>query len=436
MSKIEALARKDRYDMVVVCCDRGRSFRHEIYDAYKGNRQEHTPIEIEYAQSVKDAVSKRWYILERDGYEGDDVLTSLVLQLTDYNITILAEDKDLYPLVACQHVRFIHTQRGTPIRPGDVETRYGVKPEQMRDYLIMAGDTADNWKGIPGIGEGYAAALLKEHGSLKGIWEAAEAGKVDPPNVRQAIIDSPGIIDLGVKVCTMVGDLPGIGEEIRSAVAQLSASRAAEDASGHGKATGVAAPAAETRGDTAERKERPSPAATPQPPVPTVPQETPGHKAVRTGAVPTEVPPGWSSPCNRIAGALAKAQGMIIPPAKNKTAKIKGTSRGTGKDYEYSYKYSDLAAIVEAIRIPLSTNGIAVVQSETSDKKIIRTMLVHESGQWCLSECCIVMGDDKNDLKGAQAHGSALTYTKRHALCLALGIAAEDDDDGKGASDE
>lgn len=431
LSKIDALARKERPDLVVICCDRGRSFRYTEYDAYKGQRGEHTPIEIEYAQSVKEAAAARWHILERDAFEGDDVICSLAAQLQDCKVTILCEDKDLLPLLAYEHVRIIHTQRGTPITAEDVEKRLGIKPAQVRDYLVLAGDTADNWKGIPGIGDGYASALLKDHGDIKGIWAAAEAGKVEPPNVRQAVLDSPGIIELGIKVCTMVHDLPGIRDEVMAALSE--AQKGTSEAPAPAKATNAAPAPAEARGDTAERKEKPpadkvAPAA--------APADGTGQRAVRTGQVPTEVPTGWSNPCNMIAAALAKAQGAIIPPPKNRTAKVKGVAKGSGREYEYTYKYSDLAAIVEAMRVPLSSNNIAVVQSETADKKQIRTMLVHSSGQWVVSECCIVMGDEKNDLKGAQAHGSALTYTKRHALCLALGIAAEDDDDGKGASDE
>jgi len=123
-----------------------------------------------------------------------------------------------------------------------------------------------------------------------------------------------------------------------------------------------------------------------------------------------------------LALALSKAQGEYGDLRKNKTAKIGD---------KYSYNYADIADVIECIKKPLSKNEIAYVQSPIWDqgKFYLESKIIHSSGEWMGSRIALPMNSGPQDL------GSALTYMRRYALCGLIGIAAEEDDDGKAGQD-
>lgn len=120
-----------------------------------------------------------------------------------------------------------------------------------------------------------------------------------------------------------------------------------------------------------------------------------------------------------IATALSAAQGAIKPAVFNKT------------NPHFKSRYADLTSVIETSRKPLSDNGLAVVQSVTSDdlRVIVETWLTHKSGEFFKAQT--VLKASKADPQGV---GSAMTYAKRYAWCAMLGISADDDDDANGAS--
>lgn len=124
-------------------------------------------------------------------------------------------------------------------------------------------------------------------------------------------------------------------------------------------------------------------------------------------------------PIDKIAAALAKAQGKMTNPPKNKQGQCRG-----GR-----YMYADLADVLDHVRGPLTENGLSVVQIVKADNLITR--LVHSSGQFFES----VYPLPKHGSLSAQDMGSAITYARRYSLCPLLGIAGETDDDAKGAAD-
>jgi hypothetical protein len=123
-----------------------------------------------------------------------------------------------------------------------------------------------------------------------------------------------------------------------------------------------------------------------------------------------------------LATALAKAQGVIENPKKDRTVKV--TTR-TGGIYEFSY--ATLDAIMSAIKKPLSDNGLALVQRVVMGDKgmVLATELLHESGQRISS--ILPLNPAAND---AQSLGSAITYMRRYAICALVGVVADEDDDG------
>lgn len=130
---------------------------------------------------------------------------------------------------------------------------------------------------------------------------------------------------------------------------------------------------------------------------------------------------------NELAAALAKAQARIVAAPKDKTAKVE-----KGGAALYSYKYATLAGVWEACRGPLAENGLAVVQTVTTDgaAALVTTLLAHSSGQWIEETLTMTAAD-----ASPQRIGSAITYGRRYALGAIVGVVTDDDDDGKAASD-
>lgn len=133
----------------------------------------------------------------------------------------------------------------------------------------------------------------------------------------------------------------------------------------------------------------------------------------------------------QLAEALAAAQGEFTNPDRTKTAKVKGKSKD-GTPFEYDYKYSDLADIFTVVRAPMSKFGLAILQTSRYDRgtqeAVVRTTLLHKSGEWIRSELRFPWEGTK-----IQDLGSCFTYLRRYSLSAMIGIAPEEDDDGKAA---
>jgi len=117
-----------------------------------------------------------------------------------------------------------------------------------------------------------------------------------------------------------------------------------------------------------------------------------------------------------LATALAKAQGDIEAAMKD------------SYNPHFKSKYADLGDVWAVARKPLSVNGIAVIQSPEnceSGNVLVKTMIIHTSGQWIQAE--LELPVDKNT---AQGYGSAISYGRRYLLASLIGIYTDDDDDG------
>lgn len=122
-----------------------------------------------------------------------------------------------------------------------------------------------------------------------------------------------------------------------------------------------------------------------------------------------------SETLGKLAPALAKAQAQLKPAVKDSDNPF------------FKSKYADLSSVWEACREPLKANGLSVVQghgTEGGPHGHIWTMLLHESGEYLMGECPIVLGSKVDP----QALGSATTYTRRYALAAIMGVTQEDDD--------
>ncbi|MGK4001129.1 AAA family ATPase [Sorangium sp. So ce1036] len=216
IGKVRQLASK--YSHVAICCDAGRSFRYELDPEYKAKRP--PKDEVGSAQLVRvigELKSMGFQVLEAAGFEGDDLIATAAAwageQDPPIEVIIAGQDKDLLSLLS-DRVSLLHIQNGVVVRPGNVRVKFGVDPEQMRDYLALVGDTADNIKGVPKIGPEHAKRLLGEFGSAAGLLKALDeknndgSWKVRPDGIRESLITNVGVLDHALKLVTLRTDAP------------------------------------------------------------------------------------------------------------------------------------------------------------------------------------------------------------------------------------
>ncbi len=163
--------------IAVVMDERKPTFRHEMYPEYKANRDK-APEDL-HAQvpMIRDTLGKMGVpVVSREGFEADDMIASLVTlaEKAGMHSVMVTADKDLMQLVS----PFVSALRppqkgGKEYRLYDAEEvrkEYGVRPDQIVDYLTIIGDKADNIPGIKGLGEKGAVKLLSEYETLEGIY--------------------------------------------------------------------------------------------------------------------------------------------------------------------------------------------------------------------------------------------------------------------------
>jgi 5'-3' exonuclease len=175
------------------------SFRTEIYPAYKANRDP-APEELKRQFGQCRRFARALGLMESGSprYEADDLIGSLVEHGRTVNrpSTIVTRDKDLAQLVSRNDIFWDFAGKGK-IRYDEVRGVFGVHPEQIADFLALAGDAVDNIKGVPGVGKKTATVLLEHFGSLEDIYENLD--RVHEVNVR-------GSKTLGEKLATHKDD--------------------------------------------------------------------------------------------------------------------------------------------------------------------------------------------------------------------------------------
>jgi 5'-3' exonuclease len=162
------------------------SFRNAIYPDYKANR-EPAPEELkrQIAQCRRFARALGLMECADASYEADDLIGTLVMhgRMLDRPSTIVSRDKDLAQLLTRADVFWDFAGRGK-IMYDNVPETFGVWPEQIADFLALAGDSVDNIPGVPGVGKKTASALLSHFGSLEEIY--ANLDRIHEVQVRGA----------------------------------------------------------------------------------------------------------------------------------------------------------------------------------------------------------------------------------------------------------
>jgi DNA polymerase-1 len=186
---IESLARRTRASHWAVVFDGGvPESRTSRLPTYK-SRREAPPDALDAAwetiDAYLDAAEVPWFCLA--GEEADDVIATLVRQAVGAGalVWMATSDKDLYQLVG-PRVKFLPLHRPAEVMgPRAVQTRTGVRPEAIVDWLSLMGDEVDDIPGVPGVGPKTAARLLARYRSLEGLW--AHIGDVSGPTLRKTL---------------------------------------------------------------------------------------------------------------------------------------------------------------------------------------------------------------------------------------------------------
>jgi len=172
----------------------GPTFRDELYAAYKAHRPampDDLRAQIEPMLAIVEALG--FPILRVDGVEADDVIGTLALRAAadGMDVTVSTGDKDFAQLVR-PGITLINTMTHSTLDAAAVVEKFGVRPEQIVDYLALMGDSVDNIPGVEKCGPKTAAKWLAEYGSLDGVIASADkvGGKIGE-NLRKALPQLP-----------------------------------------------------------------------------------------------------------------------------------------------------------------------------------------------------------------------------------------------------
>jgi len=192
--------------MIVVFDAKGKTFRDDIYKEYKSNRP---PMPDDMRSQIEPlhqlVQSMGMPLIIEPGVEADDVIGTLAVQATaaGLNTVISTGDKDMAQLVNA-NVSLINTMNNTVMDEAAVLEKFGVKPEQIIDYLALVGDTSDNIPGVPSCGPKTAAKWLAAHESLQGVIDNADAVK---GKIGEKLRDSINFLPMSYELATIKTDV-------------------------------------------------------------------------------------------------------------------------------------------------------------------------------------------------------------------------------------
>ncbi len=185
-----------------------KTFRKDLYDAYKANRSAPPEELIPQFGLIRQATRAfNLPCIEVEGFEADDIIATYARQAEAIggDVTIVSSDKDLMQLVT-PNVHMYDSMKDKQIGIPDVIEKWGVPPEKMIDLQAMTGDSVDNVPGIPGIGPKTAAQLLAEYGDLDTLLDRAT--EIKQEKRRQTIIENADKARLSRELVRLRTDVP------------------------------------------------------------------------------------------------------------------------------------------------------------------------------------------------------------------------------------
>lgn len=204
---------EEKPDYLAVAFDvHAPTFRHVMYDAYKGTRKA-MPEELREQVPVMKEVLRAMniVIMEQSGLEADDIMGTLAkkAEADGVEVSLVSGDRDLLQIASDKiKIRIPKTKpTGTEIEnyyAQDVLAKYQVTPTQFVELKALMGDTADNIPGVPKVGEKTATALMLEYGSIDNIYQHLE--EISKKSIRESLRENRHLADLSKKLATIKTD--------------------------------------------------------------------------------------------------------------------------------------------------------------------------------------------------------------------------------------
>lgn len=211
MNTLREILDKEHPTHIGVAFDRGTTFRHEAFPAYKAQR-EATPEDIKAAVPYIEAILRAMNIpiLEAEGFEADDVIGTLATKAGEQGVEtyMLTPDKDYGQLIR-PNVYMYRPRHGggyDKIGEQEIQDKYGIpSAAQVIDLLALMGDSADNYPGCPGVGEKTAAKLINEFGSTEELLANTDKLK---GKMREKVENAVEDIKMSKYLATIRTDVP------------------------------------------------------------------------------------------------------------------------------------------------------------------------------------------------------------------------------------
>jgi len=209
LAAVTKILREHKPDGVAFCFDTPEpGFREELYPEYKANRDE-APEDLmkqfPYLPQIAAALSVPTF--EKSGFEADDIIGTLVKKSKRHGIdvVIVSGDKDFAQLVE-PGVKIFDPAKDSYMDEEGVRAKFGVRPDQIIDYLALVGDASDNVPGVKGVGPKGAQKLLLEFENLKGVYENID--KIKNDRVREMLKEHKKEAFLSYDLATIRTDVP------------------------------------------------------------------------------------------------------------------------------------------------------------------------------------------------------------------------------------
>ena len=194
--------------LVVVWDSKVPSFRVDISREYKATRPPmpgNLSLQFPYVKTIVEKMGIA--ALEKEGFEADDVIATLVRKLSreEVDISIVTSDKDIMQLVG-NGVTIVDTMKNLVMKREEVTAKFGIDPSLISDFLALCGDTSDNIPGVPGIGEKTARELVAALGGLDQIY--ARLDEIKKPALRQKLAEHRDRAVMSKQLATLRFDVP------------------------------------------------------------------------------------------------------------------------------------------------------------------------------------------------------------------------------------
>ena len=181
---------------VIVATEGRTNLRDQMSSEYKEGRTLPEPFSRQIPMIYEMCKLFGWHLVERDGYEADDVIVSIGAKCKARNqrAVVFTTDKDIISRVSDDNgiIGVFKSEKGKAyvLEASDYTTQWGLHPCKIPEVLCLCGDSVDNVPGVSGIGEKTAIKLIQTYGSVEGV--LANLDKIEPPRVKKLLSEEKG----------------------------------------------------------------------------------------------------------------------------------------------------------------------------------------------------------------------------------------------------